>query len=636
LVKTSDNGKDRHYSREEVLKLLSAPEAHLRKIQDGLIQTKSRYTDLFNSYPPVGYLLLGKEDKIIESNNAMAVMLGYAKPDLVDKNFYSLLDDETIDSYILLKKTILGKNKKGKARIKILNSERKSVPVYIKGIRVIEDSDILKLEVLDISRLTKKDAALQESREKVELLNTWLEEKLEEINFIFDNIPIGLALLDEDLKYVRVNKIFADFNGLPIKDHLGKTIMEVSFHLSGSGKAIAKRIKRNGRPVYNAEIMGKAPHEGRTRYWREHWIPLKDAKDNIKRIIITSEEITSQKEIEKKRLESESKCMLLFKNMPQTFFLGKLVFDDKGNAIDYVILEANDNIERFLGIPKKKLMGKKIIEMFPKLSKEWLAYFEEVVLEKKSLHFEATKVDKKKNWYYVHAYHCEGDNFGAIFENITEIRKAERERKRLVQHEVQTIERKKMARELRDSISQLFFASNLLSDSIEKNLQESPNDALENIKKIRDINNNAILEYRNALLEIMSRKLPKKSLQKLITSLADFVESKTGRKIEVIIEGSHEYPDNIRNEVYRIAEEALNNVIHHSKAENIKLSLRLYPDELSLQISDNGIGFEPKKKSRKKDFGISIMKMRAKLINASLKINSSPGDGTRLTLSKKK
>jgi len=179
------------------------------------------------------------------------------------------------------------------------------------------------------------------------------------------------------------------------------------------------------------------------------------------------------------------------------------------------------------------------------------------------------------------------------------------------------------------------FASNLLSESVLKSWEKNPKKALKNIKRIRELNNTALLEMRTLLYELRPEKLSQENLKDLIYRLGQIISVKNNIKVDIKSSGNNDYTDNIKLQLYRIAQETMNNILKHSKATYVKILIESYPQYLKLVISDNGIGFNIDNKSFKKNFGLEIMKERARSIKASLKIISSPGNGTIISLSRK-
>jgi signal transduction histidine kinase len=87
--------------------------------------------------------------------------------------------------------------------------------------------------------------------------------------------------------------------------------------------------------------------------------------------------------------------------------------------------------------------------------------------------------------------------------------------------------------------------------------------------------------------------------------------------------------------MYRICQEALNNVTKHSHATRAAVSLLANEDRVEMEISDNGDGFNAEH-TRHGSLGLSIMKERAAVVNAVLSINSAPGAGTRVRVTWRK
>ena len=97
------------------------------------------------------------------------------------------------------------------------------------------------------------------------------------------------------------------------------------------------------------------------------------------------------------------------------------------------------------------------------------------------------------------------------------------------------------------------------------------------------------------------------------------------------VEGDRELPAEVTLAFYRIAQEALNNVIKHAEATRVDISLLDQPDRVELHIRDDGRGFDPQL-IPDGHLGISIMAERAKKIGGDLQIQSKPGRGTEVSL----
>lgn len=90
-------------------------------------------------------------------------------------------------------------------------------------------------------------------------------------------------------------------------------------------------------------------------------------------------------------------------------------------------------------------------------------------------------------------------------------------------------------------------------------------------------------------------------------------------------------PIEVVNTVYRVIQEALNNVVRHANAKSVKVTVRVEQQVLHLSVEDNGIGFDVDKLTLENALGINIMKERFKLMGGELIISSKPGDGTMIS-----
>jgi signal transduction histidine kinase len=84
--------------------------------------------------------------------------------------------------------------------------------------------------------------------------------------------------------------------------------------------------------------------------------------------------------------------------------------------------------------------------------------------------------------------------------------------------------------------------------------------------------------------------------------------------------------------LYRIAQEAVENVAHHANAKSLSLKLEALNSSLRLSVQDDGLGFDPRNKASSGHFGLVGMKERAALSGGKLKIESQKGRGTKVVL----
>jgi PAS domain S-box-containing protein len=117
-----------------------------------------------------------------------------------------------------------------------------------------------------------------------------------DMDMVYEQAPLGLAVLDRDLRYIRVNKLLAEFNGASNEEHVGKTIHDMVPGIASDADAPFREVLRTGQPVHGLVFEGTTrarPSERRT--WRESVHPLRDARGDTIGISVAVEDITEQK-----------------------------------------------------------------------------------------------------------------------------------------------------------------------------------------------------------------------------------------------------------------------------------------------------------------------------------------------------
>lgn len=242
-----------------------------------------------------------------------------------------------------------------------------------------------------------------------------------------------------------------------------------------------------------------------------------------------------------------------------------------------------------------------------------------------------------------------GENVGAIlvFQDITEQKKIERERENLLQEvmearerlkqlskrliEIQETDRRYFAYELHEQIGQSLTSIKIHLQTLlmlkDNPYKEQLNDSvsmLENIiKEVRRLS----LSLRPSMLDDLG----------LVPAIRWFIKHKTKEtNIETVIEADElsKIPSDVENMCYRIAQEGITNVVRHSEATKLTVSINLNAGDMVLKVEDNGKGFDVEKVLKKNiqegSMGINGMKERVELLGGEFKIISSPGKGTAM------
>jgi PAS domain S-box-containing protein len=120
-----------------------------------------------------------------------------------------------------------------------------------------------------------------------------------ELEAIYATAPIGLCVLDTQLRYVRINQHLAEINGLTVEAHLGRSVRDVLPQLADAIELQLQAVLDTGEVRLDVEVVSETPAQpGVIRTWREQWLPLKNAQGEVIGINIVAEEVTRNKLVE--------------------------------------------------------------------------------------------------------------------------------------------------------------------------------------------------------------------------------------------------------------------------------------------------------------------------------------------------
>lgn len=194
-------------------------------------------------------------------------------------------------------------------------------------------------------------------------------------------------------------------------------------------------------------------------------------------------------------------------------------------------------------------------------------------------------------------------------------------------------ERNRMARDLHDTLAHTLSAVAIQLEAVTAVWETSPDDARQRIDTIRDVTREGLGETRRALQALRSSPLDDLGLAMSMRMMAEKASERAGFRCH--FHADDDLPDlsmQIELNIYRIAEEALNNIVQHAQARDVWCRLEAQKKMLTLQIRDNGIGFDSEQDPPEGHFGLVGMTERAEICGGTLKIESEPTIGTRISV----
>jgi len=210
-----------------------------------------------------------------------------------------------------------------------------------------------------------------------------------------------------------------------------------------------------------------------------------------------------------------------------------------------------------------------------------------------------------------------------------------------LEEEATAAERQRLARELHDSVTQSLHSASLIAETVQLKWEEDPEEGRRGLEHLQQFTKGALAEMRTLLLELNPEALETQELPVLLRQLAQATMARTRTSVTVTFAGECTVPADVKVALYRIAQEALNNVVKHAAARRTRVNLRCSearlearPGELdgvqtTLSIKDDGCGFDPEG-AQSSGMGIGFMRERARDVGATLSITSQPDLGTEV------
>jgi signal transduction histidine kinase len=194
-------------------------------------------------------------------------------------------------------------------------------------------------------------------------------------------------------------------------------------------------------------------------------------------------------------------------------------------------------------------------------------------------------------------------------------------------------ERNRLARELHDNVTQRLFGVGLAVESAGTLLARDPGAAAEELDRVRELARGAMEELRAVVFELRPASLEAEGLATVLRKHVDVLRRVSGRPIELSVGDPPRLPGDSAAQVFRIAQEALQNALRHAEAEHIEVRLEGANGGLVLSVADDGRGFDPLRRAvRGRRLGLTSMEERAEELGGTLEIESGEGEGTRVRL----
>jgi PAS domain S-box-containing protein len=186
-----------------------------------------------------------------------------------------------------------------------------------------------------------------------------VQQSLSELSAIYNDAPIGMAVIGTDFRFQRINARMAQINGASIEAHLGRTIREVVPKLAEFGEGLVRKIAETGEPILNLEVEGEAAAEpGVLRSFIVHLSPVRGSDGQVAAVNVVVEEVTAQRRAAAALRDSEARLREVLDSIREGF----LVMDH-----GFHIIQMNREALRIARQDFSAIEGRTIWEVWPEV-----------------------------------------------------------------------------------------------------------------------------------------------------------------------------------------------------------------------------------------------------------------------------
>jgi signal transduction histidine kinase len=194
-------------------------------------------------------------------------------------------------------------------------------------------------------------------------------------------------------------------------------------------------------------------------------------------------------------------------------------------------------------------------------------------------------------------------------------------------------ERNRLARDLHDAVSQTLFSLTLTAEAASELLDRDTEAARAQLAEVRRLAAEAREEMRSLVFQLRPADLESDGLVATLQKHVAVLGRVHPAAVALAVRGSGEPDAPVQRELFRIAQEALQNALKHAGASRIAVELDLDPARTRLAVADDGAGFDPSDpRVRSRHLGVTVMAERARAVGGRLDLRSAPGEGTTVAV----
>jgi PAS domain S-box-containing protein len=480
---------------------------------------------------------------------------------------------------------------------------------------------------------------------------------------IYENAAIGISLIGLDGRPLAVNPVLVQLSGRSEAELMELGGQNITFEEDlDVGRAEFGEILAGRRDSYQVEKR-YVHKDGRIQWMRQSVSAVRDSQGKTQYMVVIAEDIDERKRAVEELRESEARFKAMFDNSAVGVSL---------MSLDRRILQINPTVTQITGYSAEEMVvinpTDLVVEEDRSIDRE---LFQELVkgqrdqylIEKRYIRKDGSIFWGRINFALVRDAQQNPQYIVGMIEDITEEKRGEerlvaqeaayrrlleqriaerteelnqaneRLREKAAQDAV-IAERTRLARDLHDAVTQALFSTTLIADVLPSIWEMNPDEGKRRLEEVRQLTRGALAEMRTLLVELRPNALVEVPLPSLLRQLTEAMISRSRINIQFSADGDEtgerKLPADVQISLYRIAQEALNNVVKHANASQAVVTLRV-GESVRMTVADNGSGFDPSTITGD-HLGLKIMRERADVIGARLLVYSEPGEGTQISV----
>jgi len=593
----------------------------LRESQIELEKSRDRYLDLYE-FAPIGYITLTPDELIRDINLTGSALLGVERSKLIRRRFSAFVAPDGQDYWHQIFMRTVQHSDQQSCNLMLQRNDGSRLHVQMESIHLFKEGEepLVRFTLTDMSRL-------DQARATERRLNFLLDHALDMI-FIFD---------PDTLRFVYANKGATTGTGFSREELLQMSppdllplIPEPECRAFIAPLSSGKRKKRRFETIAGCKDGRDMPIETQLQFINQN--------GDTGLFMAIARDITERKFAERELREQKNLLWQVIDADPNMIF----VKDGQGR-----FMLVNQAVADYYGVTIKAMIGKKnsVFNTNPREVERFSAADREVIeIKHDVVYTELLSKDGKERWIHTikrPLLHADGSiNVLGIGVDVTGLKMAEeklaesyRELQRLTLHleNVRAEERARIARNLHDEMGATLAALKMRTAWLASKLPATAPHLLDEAAHISELITSGIQTVRQVVSELRPNLLDDVGLAAAVKDYVKRFQHDSGIECKLALPRlGVSLNENQSVTVFRIIQESLNNVSKHARASRVEIRFFRQGDFLVLEIRDNGVGFDPNRKEH--SFGLLGIKERAMMIGGKATIESTPGEGTLVTL----